>query len=72
LKAVTPRAETITNVSRSISKTRSRYTEWRLRLEAFESARRQWEYSHAVNAVLTFAAFVFVILSVLSHKRDAS
>ena len=44
---------------------------WTVLPEAFEAARRQWEYSHAVNAVLTFAAFVFVILSVLSHKRDA-
>jgi hypothetical protein len=45
---------------------------WTVLPEAFEAARRQWEYSHAVNAVLTFVAFVSVILSVLSHERDAS
>ena len=43
---------------------------WRVLPEAFEAARRQWEYSHAVNAVLTFVAFVSIILSVLSHKGE--
>ena len=41
---------------------------WTIAPEAFEAARRQWEYSHAVNAVLTFVAFVAIVLSVLSHK----
>src|SRR5262249_20940602 len=36
-----------------------------------EVARRQWEYSHAVNAVLTFAAFVAITLSVLATGREA-
>jgi len=45
---------------------------WTVLPEAFEASRRQWEYSHAVNAVLTFAAFVSVILSALSHKPGAS
>jgi hypothetical protein len=45
---------------------------WTILPEAFEAARRQWEYSPAVNAVLTFVAFVSIILSVLSHKRDMS
>jgi hypothetical protein len=45
---------------------------WTILPEAFEVARRQWEYSHAVNAVLTFVAFVSIILSVLSQKRDVS
>ena len=45
---------------------------WTVLPEAFEAARRQWEYSHAVNAALTFAALVSVVLSVLSHKPDAS
>jgi hypothetical protein len=36
----------------------------------FEAARRQWEYSHAVNAVLTFAAFVAITLSALAARHD--
>ena len=43
---------------------------WTIAPEAFEAARRQWEYSHAVNAVLTFVAFVAIILSVLNHKDE--
>ena len=43
---------------------------WTVAPEAFEGARRQWEYSHAVNAVLTFAAFVAITLSVLSSERE--
>ena len=43
---------------------------WTVAPETFEAARRQWEYSHAVNAVLTFVAFVAIILSVLSHKGE--
>src|SRR5262245_38034852 len=31
---------------------------WTVTPETFETARRQWEYSHAVNAVLTLVAFV--------------
>src|SRR5262249_13306663 len=41
---------------------------WTIAPEAFEAARRQWEYSHAINAVLPFVAFVAITLSVLSHK----
>ena len=44
---------------------------WTVAPEAFEVARRQWEYSHAVNAVLIFVAFVTIILSVLGHKGQA-
>jgi hypothetical protein len=43
---------------------------WTVAPEAFEAARRQWEYSHAVNAVLTFLAFVAITLSVLSDERE--
>src|SRR5262249_34013988 len=43
---------------------------WTARPEAFEAARRQWEYSHAVNAVLTFVAFAAIALSMLSHKCE--
>jgi hypothetical protein len=32
--------------------------------------RAQWEYSHAVNAVITFAALCAVTLSVLTAERD--
>jgi hypothetical protein len=31
-------------------------------------ARRQWEYSNAVNAVLTFVAFVVITLAVLKSR----
>ena len=43
---------------------------WTVMPDGFEEARRQWEYSHAVNAALTFAAFVAITLSVLADKRD--
>ena len=43
---------------------------WTVAPETFEAARRQWEYSHAVNAVLTFVAFVAIILSVLCHEGE--
>jgi hypothetical protein len=35
----------------------------------WEQLRRQWEYSHAVNAVVTFAAFCSVALSSLMAKE---
>jgi hypothetical protein len=35
----------------------------------WEYLRRQWEYSHAVNAVVTFVAFCAVALSVLSTRN---
>ena len=34
----------------------------------WEQLRRQWEYSHAVNALVTFAAFCSVALSVLTMR----
>ena len=42
---------------------------WTVTPENFEAARRQWEYSHAVNAVLTFAAFVAITLAALAGRR---
>jgi hypothetical protein len=42
---------------------------WTITPESFEAARRQWEYSHAVNAVLTFVALVAITLSVLTYER---
>jgi hypothetical protein len=38
----------------------------------FEVARRQWEYSHAVNTVLTFVALVTITLSVFADKREVT
>ena len=43
---------------------------WTVTSEAFEAARLQWEYSHAVNALLTFVAFVAITLSVLNHESE--
>jgi len=36
---------------------------------AFETLRRQWEYSHAASALLNFAAFCLVALAVLAPRR---
>jgi hypothetical protein len=45
---------------------------WTVTPENFEAARRQWEYSHAVNAVITFVAFVAITSSVLVDKREVA
>ena len=44
---------------------------WTAKPADFEAARRQWEYSHAVNALLTFAAFLAMTLSALGARREA-
>jgi hypothetical protein len=44
---------------------------WTIIPQDFEAARRQWEYSHAVNAVLTFVALVTITLSASIYKRDS-
>src|SRR5215471_13950864 len=44
---------------------------WTITPQDFEAARRQWEYSHAVNAVLTFVALVTITLSASIYKRDS-
>jgi hypothetical protein len=44
---------------------------WTMVPEPFEAARRQWEYSHAANAVLTFAALIALILSTLLYQNRA-
>ena len=36
----------------------------------FEAARRQWEYSHAASAVLTFVAFVAMVFSSLTYRAE--
>jgi hypothetical protein len=33
--------------------------------------RKQWEYSHAANALPTFAALCSVVLAVLKSSREA-
>jgi uncharacterized membrane protein len=38
--------------------------------ENWTALRAQWEYSHAVNAVITFVALCAVTLSVLTARRD--
>jgi hypothetical protein len=43
---------------------------WTITPQDFEAARRQWEYSHAVNAMLTFVALVTITLSALTYKRE--
>src|SRR6516225_6662898 len=43
---------------------------WTVSPQDFEAARRQWEYSHAANAVLTFVALVTITLSTLTSKRE--
>jgi hypothetical protein len=45
---------------------------WTVTPADFEHARRQWEYSHAANAVLMFVAFVAAILSVLATRPGAA
>jgi Domain of unknown function (DUF1772) len=45
---------------------------WTVTPQDFEAARRQWEYSHAFNAVLTFVAFVAITLSALADKREVA
>lgn len=43
---------------------------WTMMPADFETARRQWEYSHAINALLTFAAFVAISRSAVGGSRD--
>src|SRR6516165_11996862 len=43
---------------------------WTITPQDFEAVRRQWEYSHAINAVLSFVALVAITFSTLTYKRD--
>jgi hypothetical protein len=43
---------------------------WTVRPENWDALRTQWEYSHAVNAVVTFVGFCAVTLSALTYHRD--
>jgi hypothetical protein len=42
---------------------------WTVRPENWEALRTRWEYSHAVNAVITFVGLCAVTLSALTHHR---
>jgi ABC-type branched-subunit amino acid transport system permease subunit len=42
---------------------------WTMIPDHWEQLRREWEYSHAANAVVTFAAFCAVTLSVLTTRE---
>jgi hypothetical protein len=42
---------------------------WTVVPEPLEAARRQWEYSHAASAALTFAALVTLILATFSYDN---
>jgi hypothetical protein len=44
-------------------------TYWTNVPENWEALRRQWEYSHAVNAAVTFAALCCVTLATLARRR---
>jgi len=41
---------------------------WTVSPEPFETARQQWEYSHAASAVLTFVALVTIVFSSLTYQ----
>lgn len=43
---------------------------WTVMPESFDAWRNQWEYSHAINAILTIVAFILLALSVLETRRD--
>ena len=43
---------------------------WTVTPEAFEAARRQWEYSHAAAALLTFFALIAAILSAPDQRSQ--
>lgn len=45
---------------------------WTVTPADLDAARRQWEYSHAVNALITFGALVAIIASVLASRPHAS
>ena len=42
---------------------------WTVVPAGWEDLRTRWEYSHAVNAALTFGAFCFIALAALTARR---
>ena len=45
---------------------------WTRMPEDFEAARRQWEYAHAANAVITFLALAAIALSAILARQPPS
>ena len=43
---------------------------WTVTPDNLEAARRQWEYSHAVNAGITLLSLVLIIAAVLAGKAQ--
>ena len=43
---------------------------WTITPQDFDAVRRQWEYSHAINAVLSFVALVAITFSTLTYKHE--
>ena len=41
---------------------------WTVAPEPFEAARRQWEYSHATNAAVTFASLLAIVFSAILYR----
>lgn len=44
--------------------------DWTVMPDNFEGWRQQWEYSHAVNAVLTLLAFILLAISVIESRPE--
>ena len=44
---------------------------WSVVPKNWNALRIQWEYSHAANAVVTFAALVWVVIAVLRQPSQA-
>ena len=47
-------------------------TNWTVTPSDFEAARQQWEYSHSINAMLTFVALAAITVSVVIIANRAS
>jgi hypothetical protein len=43
---------------------------WTVSPESFEATRRQWEYSHAASAVLTFVGLIAMVFSSLTYQAE--
>jgi hypothetical protein len=45
---------------------------WTVLPEPFEASRRQWEYSHAISAVMTFVALMAITISALTYRDQSA
>jgi len=45
---------------------------WTVQSDNWEALRRQWEYSHAVNAGVSFAAFCLATIAALTEQRGSA